>query len=135
MPLLPDILNSAGHIATVSFLATVDPSSSVTLVSKRISRPFRLFLIRPHFALNCNRTLRLSFYIAPDDSAPTTKPITGSNVLSEFSQTDYVVGDDEYKELYQHFYSQSAGAYLKIHAQNTDSAAHTIDAQLFIELL
>lgn len=132
IPLSPLI---TGQILTVNFYDTVDAATAVTLVSKRISRKFKLWLIRPHFALNTNRTLQLSFIVAPDASAPTSQPMTGSNVIAEASHTTYVVGDDEYKLLWQNFESQSAGAYLKVYANNTDTVEHTIDVQMFIELL
>lgn len=124
-----------GQILTVNFYDTVAAASGATLVSKRISRPFRLWLIRPHFPLNTNRTLQLSFFLSPDDSAPTSPPTTGSNVLAEASHTNYVVGDDEYKMLWQNFDSQTGGHYLKVYANNTDTVTHTIDVQMFIELL
>lgn len=127
--------NISGQILTVNFLSSVDANSAITIVSKRISRPFRLWLIRPHFALNTNRTLRLYFFVSPDNYAPTSLPMTGSNLIAEASQTNYVVGDDEYKLLWQNWESQTGGNYLKVYADNTDSFDHTIDVQMFIELL
>lgn len=124
-----------GQILTVNFLSSVAANTAKTVVSKRISRPFKLLLIRPHFILNTNRKVRLYFFVSPDDSSPSSLPLTGSNLIAEASQTNYIVGDDEYKMLWQNWDSQSGGHYLKVFANNTDTFEHAIDVQMFIELL
>lgn len=135
MPNLLLPVNPLGQIVTVNFLSTLAALTKETLVSQRISRPFSLHLILANFALNQNRTVKLYFFMSPDDSAPTTLPLTGSNILGELSHTIYVVGDDQIKALYQNFGSESGGQYLKVFADNTDSDPHTIDVQMFVELL
>ncbi len=134
LPLSSNV-SSNQQIVTVNFLDTVNPYSAKTLVSQRISRPFRLLLIRPHFALGANRLLRLYFYLSIDDSTPSSLPLSGSNVIQETSQEVYVVGDNESKELYQNFVADYAGSYLKVFADNKDAFKHTIDVQMFYQYL
>lgn len=120
--------------ACVNFVGTVSANSTTTLISQEYRRPFKLFLIRAHFALNTNRKLRLYFYVSPDDSQPTALPLTGSNILQEGSHTTYIVGDDEQKEIWQDFYAHEGGQFVKVYADNQDNFDHTIDVQAFIEL-
>jgi len=119
-------------VDTISFFGKVAANSKVTLVSKRITVPFELQRIRASFALNTNRTLRLEFFISPDKSAPTVKPLTGFSVLSESGQVDYLVGDDDMKEVPIRIAVKVAGMYIKVFADNQDSYEHTIDAQAFV---
>lgn len=120
---------------TLSFFGTVNAASIVTLVSKRINVPFKTSMIRAAFALNTNRTLQLSFWISPDDDAPTTGNPTGISILAERGQVDYLVGDDEVKYFKTEIIQNTGGWYIKIRANNTDAFAHTIDSQITLELL
>lgn len=121
-----------GDVDTISFFGTVAANSNVTLVSKRITVPFELQGITASFALNTNRTLQLEFFIAPDDSAPTDKPLHGFSVLSELGQVEYLTGDDDSKKIPMRVAVRVAGMFMKVFATNTDSFAHTIDVQMFI---
>lgn len=119
-------------VLTLSFKGLVDASSKATLVSKRITFPFTLEKVRAQFALNTNRELRIEFYISPDDSTPTDKPLTGHSVLSTLGQVAYIVGDDEPIEIPHRLAVKEAGMYIKVFADNQDSYPHSIVAQVFI---
>jgi len=123
------------RLAAVSFFGTVAASSKATLVSKRITSPFRIKKIRASFAPGTDRLLNLYFFISYDDSAPTTAQPTGTNILSQTGQVTYITGDDEYKEVEVEVEQREAGAYIKIYADNTDTFEHTIDSQIIIEML
>lgn len=119
-------------IDTLIFNGTVAANSKVTLVSQRLIFPFVTKEFRVHFALNTNKTLRVSFYISPDDSAPVVQPLTGHSVFSTLGQVDYVVGDDETVIIPYHILIPDIGIFIKVFADNTDSYEHSIDAQVFI---
>lgn len=119
-------------VDTIAFFDTVAAHSKMTLVSKRITVPFELQRVKASFALNTNRQLRIEFVISPDDSTPTDKPLTGFNVLSELGQVEFLVGDDDTKEVPMRIDVRVAGMYVKVFANNLDSYDHTIDAQAFI---
>jgi hypothetical protein len=122
------------RLTTINFLDTVAASSNKTLVSKRIENKFRVKRIRCSFALNTNRTLRLYFFVSEDPSAPTDEEPKGFNLLSQLGQQNYLVGDDEWKELPLEVEEFEKGKYVKIYAVNTDTYEHTIDAQVTLEL-
>lgn len=119
----------------IPFHGTVAANSSVTLVSKVIRYPFRLQGARFHFALGTNRTLRLKLYISPDDSAPTSEPLTGYNVMDPAGQVDYVVGDDEAVDMPHNLELWTSDRRIKIFAENTDSWEHTVSGYVFVTRL
>jgi hypothetical protein len=123
-------LNETQIIFCVALNGTVDAMSGKTFKSHEINRPFKLLLVRPHFALNQNRTVKLYPYLAFDASEPTSLPLTGTNLLDSYSDTPYIAGDGEYKEIPCMVDVPQGGAYLKIFADNTDIDQHSIDVQL-----
>lgn len=121
-------------IRTIPFFGTVAAHSKATLVSKLITAPFELQRVKVAFALNTNRQLRVEFFISPDESTPTDKPLTGLSVLSALGQVEYLVGDDDTKEVPMKIAVRTSNMYVKVFADNQDSYEHTIDAQAFIRL-
>lgn len=118
----------------VTFAGSVGPASQVTLVSQRISTPFMIRRIAAYFALNTNRTLQLSFFISPDDAAPTSGRPSGFDILAEYGQVNYWVGDDILKDFSCEAASLSSPAFLKVVAANSDAFDHTIDVVIEIEI-
>lgn len=119
---------------TVSFFGTVAAGVEATLVSKAISRSFRLSRVRAHFPLGTDKTLQLEFFISPDDAAPASGKPTGFNVLEQTGQVSYIVGDDGPVIFDSDAYASTSPAWVKVYANNTDAFAHTIDVQVRIHL-
>ena len=122
-------------IKTVAFAGTVAARSSQVLVSKRIGTGFGLRRIHATFPPGCINLVYLRFYISPDDDAPASGHPTGVSVLRDYGQVDYVIGDDQKKELEHHVEQPEGGYYMKVYAVNDDYYAHAVDVQMFIELL
>ena len=125
----------SGDVIAVPFHGTVAAGARVTLVSKLIGFPYKTRRFRVSFPLNTNRTVNLSFHICSDPSAPTTEEPVGDNVFKAYGQVAYVVGDDEQKDYDHEMRTKTSATYIKVHANNTDSFEHTIDACVFIERL
>lgn len=123
------------RLTTIAFHDTVDPLSKKTLVSKRITERFTVKRIRASFALNTNRTLKLRFFISYDRTAPTTKQPSGTNILTQLGQVDYIVGDGDVKDFPIEIKEFRRGAYIKVYAENEDAYPHTIDVLITIEML
>lgn len=119
-------------VDTLVFHGTVAANSKKTLVSQRLKFPFATKEIISYFALNTNRELRLEFFVSPDDSAPTSKPLTGHSILSTLGEVPYVVGDDGPVPVPYHVLFKDIGLYLKVFADNRDSYEHTILVLMFI---
>lgn len=120
-------------LQTISFFGTVNASSNLTLVSKRITTPFKTKIIRASFAPGVNRLMFLRYFLSPDPTAPTTPVVSGVNVLEVVGQVNYITGDDEIKELEHEIIQKEAGIFIKVYAENTDGFSHTIDTQVTIQ--
>jgi len=122
------------RLVTASFHGTVAAHSRITLVSNKIDLPFSTKRIRAAFAPGTDRLLRLSFWISPDPSAPTTDYPTGANILTQLGPQHYIVGDDNTVDFQHEIGVEVAGKYLKVHAENLDTEVHTIDVQITVEI-
>jgi len=120
---------------TIAFSGSVDGLAKKTLVSQYITVPFKTLSVGAFFAPNTNRTLNLEFFVSPDASAPTAKPLTGTNVLAALGHVGYIAGEAERRKVSAEIGPFSAGQYLKVFADNTDTFPHTIDAEIEIELI
>lgn len=121
-------------LKTIVFSGTCSANSELTLVSDRIASRYVIEDLSFHFALNTNRTLQLKPVISPDDHAPSSGEPNGFNLLSEYGQALYVVGDDQTKFYRHNFHVDERGSFVKIYANNTDSFDHTIDVHVTIKL-
>lgn len=120
---------------TVSFNGTCTAGASKVLVSKHIGHPYKVTRIRARFAQGCNNTLKLAFYMSPDNDAPAAAAPNGMSMLQGYGQVDYVVGNDDTKDMPHTLTVRESGTYLKVYAQNSDAFDHTIDSQITIEEL
>ena len=123
------------RLQTIAFFGTVDANTNKTLVSQRIEVPFRVKSLSCSFAPGVNRLMNLEFYVSPDDSEPTNKPLTGINILASLGHVGYLTGDNERKPMNVETIPFNPGQYLKVYANNNDTYDHTIDAQITIELI
>lgn len=118
----------------ICFLGTVAAEGELTLCSKRLNFPYTTQSVRCFFPLNTNRTVQISFYISPDDTVPATGKPTGQSIFSPYSPIDYIVGDNELKEIVHQVEVKEMGTYIKVYAKNTDAFPHTVDAQAMIAI-
>ncbi|KKN18855.1 hypothetical protein LCGC14_0951640 [marine sediment metagenome] len=118
---------------TVSFHGTCTAGSTKVLVSRHIGHPYEVNRIRARFAQGCNNTLKMAFYISPDKDEPAAGAPTGVSMLQDYGQVDYVVGNDDTKDMQHNVLMSESGSYLKVYAQNSDTFDHSIDAQVTIE--
>ena len=124
-----------GRLTTISFNSSVLGLAQKTLVSKRINTPFTTKELIVNFALNTNRLLKIRPFISYDNNAPTDTQPKATNILTQLSQSDFLVGDDEQKRVSIEIKQDTSGVYILIHAENDDVVEHTIDVQVIIELL
>jgi len=119
----------------VVFFGTVTANSQITLISPLITDPYEVVSIDCKFALNCAGTLKLRFFLSPDDSTPTDEKPTGFNILEEYGQVDYLAGDDETKHLSVSATRRERNSFLKVYGENNDGFDHTIDAIMTIKII
>ena len=118
---------------TVAFYGSCTAGSSLVLCSKRIGKPFTLRRTRARFTLGTNNFMRLRFYFSRDEDTPSSGAPTGVSILAEYGQVDYIVGNNDTKDLENSFEVAQGGGYLKVYADNDDSFEHDVDVQMTIE--
>lgn len=119
---------------TLLFAGTCSARSVKTLVSQRITRPFRTRQLTIRFAPGCANLMALTFFAADDDQAPAAGRPSGISLLQDYGQGDYVRGDGDQIVLNHVVHAAAGGVYLKVHADNTDWYDHAIDADIEIEV-
>lgn len=120
-------------LLTLAFAGTVSSGGELTLSSKLLNFPFMIRTLHSSFALGNDRTTQIRFFLSPDKSTPTTGHPSGQDLLLAYSQVPYLTGDDEYKTFPHEIPVRESGSFLKVHANNTDTFDHTIDAQIIID--
>jgi len=118
---------------TIPFFGTCSARSELTLASQEIPYPFGLCKIRARFPVGCINEMRLSFFVSMDDFEPAAGKPNGQNVLDELGQVDYIVGDNDAKEMQHTLIVNESGYYIKVYADNQDYYDHDVDVQITID--
>ncbi len=118
---------------TLPFNGSVPAGGELTLCSKLLTFPYFISQIIASFALGTNRTLQLRFFKSNDPTCPATGKPTGLSLLSIYGEDPYLTGDDDQKSFPHEIEVRESGSYIKVHANNTDAFAHTLDAQVVID--
>ncbi len=120
---------------TIAFNGTVTANDELTLVSKRLNFPYTVKRLISSFALGTDRTTRIRFFTSLDDEAPFSGLPVGRNLLLPYGQVDYLVGDDEQKDVPHEALQSESGSHVKVHAENLDTFDHSVDVLVVIETL
>lgn len=115
------------------FQGSVTTGASVTLVSQRLRFPYVLENLRVKFALGHVGLVQHRFFVSDDELAPTTEQPSGSNILKQYGNVDYVIGDDDVLELKDETHVTRQGTYIKVFVTNSDTVTHTINVVATIE--
>lgn len=122
-------------LKTVSFYGSCGARSEVTLCSKPITHPYRTKKIRVKFANGCENLMQLQFMIGADDETPASGKPSGSSLLADYGQVEYVVGNDEVVVMSHEVEVPEGNSYIKVYADNGDYYAHDVVVQIAIESL
>lgn len=118
---------------TASFVGSCPARGEITLVAPRIAHAYVLKKIVTTFPIGAINLLKLRFFKAIDDQAPSTGAPSGTSILVDYGQVDYVVGDGTKKEMDHELEVLEKGSFLKVYAVNEDYYKHAIDVQMTIE--
>jgi hypothetical protein len=122
-------------LKTIAFFGVVPARDELVLASRCIMYPYRLRRVRARFPPGCANLVRLRFLVAADGSTGTGAAVSGVSVLGENGQVDYVVGDDDTKDMEHEVEQPEGGSFLKVHAVNEDWAEHGVDVRMTIEVI
>jgi hypothetical protein len=118
---------------TLMFAGSCAGRSELTLVSQRITKPFRTRQFTVRFAPGCSNLLALTLYAAEDSQAPTTGAPSGISLLQDYGQADSLRGDAIQISFNHTLMFRAGGVYLKVYAANADWYAHAVDVDIEIE--
>lgn len=120
---------------TVSFFGQCAARSTLVLVSQLITHPYFLRRVRSSFSEGCFNLLRLEFFISSDNEAPASGKPSGSSILADYGQVDFVAGNSEVVDMRHEVEVPQGGSYLKIYADNLGYEAQDVNVQMFLELV
>ncbi len=120
---------------TVSFYGVCAATATLTLVSRRINQAYTVKEIKCSFAPGADNMMTIRFFTAIDDQAPAAGPPSGTSMLQEHGQVDYVTGDDHIKNMKHEIEIKERGTYLKVYAANADAFEHSVDVQITIDIV
>ena len=115
------------------FYENLLPKSDVVLVSERLDFPYKLVSSRFDFAQETRKKLRIKVFVCNDDEVPSSGEPHGYNVFGDFSQAEYVVGDEPL-DVAVGFKVERQGTYIKVYANNTDVFPKTVDVKVTIDM-
>lgn len=118
---------------SLMFHGTCEALAEKTLVSGNIRFAYKLKTVRIAFAPGTNRQMRIKIFTSNDYNAPSSGEPTGTNLLAEYGQVDYIIGDDDWRRFEHEVRVPTRNNWLKIYADNRDIFAHTIDVLITIE--
>jgi hypothetical protein len=124
----------AGESKTLSFFGTCGARAELTLVSKRIGTPFSVRWVRVSFPAGSMNLLAVRIYIGADEEAPAAGEPSGTSVLRDYGQVDYLVGEQEQKVIEHMVEVREGGTWVKVYAVNSDFFDHAVDVQVGIQL-
>ena len=111
------------------FQETVPANTRRTYVSSRFSDPFTVKNIRPAFALNTQRNLRVTVWVTEQQAVADNERPTGLNLFADRGTRDYIVGDGAEGELNIPIRRNFPGGYrIAVEAENINPGnTHTLD--------
>jgi len=117
----------------LSFQGSVEASTRATLVSARVGFPYQIKHIRVKCALGQFGLVRYYFVVSQDNTAPTSGLPSGQNILAQYGNVDYVLGDDDVLDMNDQTFIARMPTWVKVHAYNTDTYPHTVNVLVTIE--
>ncbi len=124
-----------GRILTLCFRGTVTRRGTSVLIAPKLDVPCRTKQIRITFEPQTGRTVEALFIAAQDNTIDYTTVAAQTNLFAGIAQNQAIVGDAQPIILMHEIELHWRPIYFKIALNNTDGAAHTIDAQITVQLM
>jgi hypothetical protein len=117
----------------IPFMGTVGASTQLTLVSGMITFPFKIVGAEITFRDDAANSLRIYVLVSANTNTSTTDVPPDTNAFSQYSPTPYFVGEGTIKRASCFLPAFKGGMYIKVHANNLNAYAQTINATVTIE--
>lgn len=117
----------------IPFNAVVGAGANVTIVSSKIDIRRKITKIEIHFPDNANDLLRVSAHVDDNETASTTNAPSGTNLISRFSSTPYVIGHGSVVVMDIAYIPSFYQTYIKAYFANTNAYAVTATVLITVE--
>lgn len=109
-----------GSVNAIPFSGSATANTSTTLVSKQIQNRFTIEEIRSIFPSGTTNDVKIYVYVSDD----ATSTANGDNLLSQYSNTPYLIGDGVEVIAKTNPKEFQEGKYIKVEAINTNSSTN-----------
>lgn len=123
-----------GQAVSITINDTINALTQKTLKSQHLQRTYTIKKARVHFALGQERLVRIRIIASIDDSIPTDQVPYGTNVLVQYTEKEYLVGNDTIIELELDYRVDTRSSWIKLHAVNNDYYRHSIIAEIILDM-
>jgi len=113
----------------------VPANTKMSLVTGVLNFRYTIKEIEIGFALNCQRLLQVKILVGRDNQVPVGQEPPGINVVPDYAQNNFFVGDDVTVRFPVDFKVENPPSWIKVYAYNTDLVdTHTLDVKVILEI-
>lgn len=113
----------------------IPANTEMSLVTNPLHFRYTIKEIEIGFALNCQRLLQVKVFVGRDSQVPTGREPPGINIVPDYAQNNYFVGDDITMRFPVDYGVDTPPSWIKVYANNLDLVnTHTLDVRIIIEI-
>ena len=113
----------------------VPANTQMSLVTSPLHFRYTIKEVEIGFALNCQRLLQVKIFIGRDSQVPTGQEPSGINIVPDYAQNDFFVGDDVTMKFPMDYEVDTPPSWIKVYASNLDLVnTHTLDVKVIVEI-
>lgn len=131
----PDFRLLTKRTVEIPFAGAVAGTSWLTLVTNRITYPFRILRAKMVFGQNANNLVQHYWLISTNSSTSITGVPSGDNIFSREAPVGYFAGHLTVRIADANLEYRETGLYVKLVTYNGNAAAYNLDCSLVIQEL
>ena len=131
--LAPSFITGGKRRIVIPFTSAIPASVGLTLLSSRISFPYRIVEVEIIFRNDAVNNVNVWILTSPNTSTSITTPPPDTNVFSPFSPSAFFLGEGLVKHLNLNYQPPEGDEIIKVHAQNVCTWPQTVNVTVTIE--
>lgn len=131
--LAPSFITGGKRRIAIPFISAIPASVGLTLLSSRISFPFRIVEVEIIFRNDAANLVNVWILTSPNTSISITTPPPDTNVFSPFSPSAFFLGEGLIKKLAINYTPPEGENIIKVHTQNICTWPQTVNVTVTIE--
>jgi len=123
-----------GRVIPLNFYTSVAPGTKKSVVIKRrLDFKYKVRFMACRHDLNDQQKTKVAFFVNRQANAVSGVEPDGVNLIKEYSQHDYFVGDGEVRHMRIDHDVHDEGTYIHMYVENTDTFTHEVWGYVEIE--